>query len=163
MLDPMTGLPGKKALMEALRTAVETNESTTFAMLDVDGFMQVNETLGHESGDKILTTIGQMLRSIAESNGWFAARTGGDEFAICLTGVALERGFLSMEELRQLLTADLKTGIGANLVLGVSIGVANSPRDAKDAPSLFRKAVRRFMGQRKPVVIRLPSPGRRRW
>jgi diguanylate cyclase (GGDEF)-like protein len=139
-VDQLTGLPGKKVLMEALSEAIATDESLTFAMLDIDGFMQVNDTLGHESGDTVVATVGHRLRRAAETKGWVVARTGGDEFGICLPGIPLERGFLLMEELRQEITAELRAGVASELGLGVSIGVANSPRDAKDAPALFRKA-----------------------
>jgi len=83
--DPLTGLPNRSAtlsrLHEILATAERGSRSAALMFLDIDGFKQVNDTLGHSAGDTVLVDISQRFRS-ALRKGEYVGRVGGDEFAI---------------------------------------------------------------------------------
>ena len=85
--DPLTNLPNRRQLFQRLNdmldaTGTEGPVASHIAVLvDLDNFKTVNDTLGHEFGDRVLTEIGERLRDIAGESG-FIARLGGDEFTL---------------------------------------------------------------------------------
>lgn len=83
LLDPLTGVPNRRALFEELERlqsrARRTDSMVMVAFLDLDGFKQVNDTYGHEVGDVLLCAIANQLRA-AMREGDFLSRFGGDEF-----------------------------------------------------------------------------------
>ena len=80
--DALTGLPNRVLLSRAL-DALSTSTPTALFMLDLDRFKDVNDTLGHATGDAVLTILGQRLRgALSEQN--LIARIGGDEFAVVM-------------------------------------------------------------------------------
>ncbi len=92
LLDPVTNLPNREALMEKLTDALawtqpEEPEPMAVILLDVDRFKVVNESLGHAAGDRLLQAIGQRLMGAVRSED-SVARFGGDMFAILLPGPA---------------------------------------------------------------------------
>ncbi|MEM9519292.1 MAG: EAL domain-containing protein [Actinomycetota bacterium] len=86
--DPLTGLPNRRGLERHLTTRDE--RQIALAMLDLDGFKQVNDSLGHPAGDALLLEIAGRLRAWAQPDD-FIARLGGDEFAIILTELDHDR------------------------------------------------------------------------
>jgi diguanylate cyclase (GGDEF)-like protein len=85
--DGLTGLANRVSLHQrlslALARGVRSDQATGVLLIDLNGFKQINDTLGHEAGDKLLVSFGEMLRrSILGSD--LAGRLGGDEFAIVL-------------------------------------------------------------------------------
>ncbi len=84
-IDPLTGLPNRRALMERLKQewarAQRRNGTLSFIMADVDHFKKVNDTFGHDIGDKVLSEIGRALFSCCRPSD-LAARYGGEEFAL---------------------------------------------------------------------------------
>ncbi len=86
--DPMTGLLNRRGFEEelarALASARRYGDTGVLAYIDLNDFKQINDTYGHEAGDKVLIQVGEILAaSIRETD--FAARLGGDEFALLLT------------------------------------------------------------------------------
>jgi diguanylate cyclase (GGDEF)-like protein len=86
-LDFLTGLPGRALFTERVRSLRARNigNGTIVAVLviDLDGFKQINDTLGHDAGDRVLVKTAEILRS-AVRNTDIAGRFGGDEFVVCL-------------------------------------------------------------------------------
>lgn len=136
----LTGVPLRPAFMDAVREAIDSEETVTLALMDVDGFIHVNEQYGHVGGDKLLKAIGEVLVAASERLGLQPGRIGGDEFALLMPGVTLERGFLIAEELRKELVEKAGPLYPTDFGSGFSFGVANFPRDAKDGQSLLHKA-----------------------
>lgn len=87
--DGLTGLPNRSLFIDrvghALRRGHRSGEGCAVIYLDLDGFKRVNDTLGHEMGDRLLTRVASLVRSLLREGDTFA-RLGGDEFAILLEG-----------------------------------------------------------------------------
>jgi diguanylate cyclase (GGDEF)-like protein len=88
--DELTGLPNRRAFVERLDQMInEANGKDRLiaaALIDIDNFKDVNDTLGHQAGDELIQQIARRLRSLAPEVA-FVARLGGDEFAIAATGL----------------------------------------------------------------------------
>ncbi|HSB95207.1 MAG TPA: EAL domain-containing protein, partial [Spongiibacteraceae bacterium] len=137
--DSLTGLPNRNALQRELTRIIgdKTAPLNGLMLLDLDRFKEINDTLGHHVGDKILCQIGPRLRSVLEEDS-FLCRLGGDEFAILTAG--------SEDELiriaRQLLAA-LKEPFafeGLKLQIGGSIGIAICAAEDLSGYELLRHA-----------------------
>jgi PAS domain S-box-containing protein len=91
--DPLTGLPNRAQLQDRLTTLLEGQDGAKpvpigLCFLDIDGFKGVNDTLGHDAGDRLLIEMAERLREVAAPYGHLVARMGGDEFAILLGDAA---------------------------------------------------------------------------
>lgn len=83
--DELTGLPNKKCFIENLEKEILNNQFGAVLLIDIDEFKEINDTLGHVYGDKILVTIAEKLSSI-KTESMFISRFGGDEFLISILG-----------------------------------------------------------------------------
>lgn len=143
MSDPLTGLLNRRGLEAAIARAFAAGAaaSETLAMLaiDLDRFKEVNDTLGHEAGDKVLHHVGRVIAA-AVRRADLVGRLGGDEFVAVLVGVGSPQQALQIAED---IIAKLETPLdlqGATVRIGASIGVAMSA-GGKDSPAaLLRRA-----------------------
>jgi diguanylate cyclase (GGDEF)-like protein len=142
--DSLTGLPNRNHALAALQSALERAhaESRTCAvlMLDLDHFKEINDTLGHDFGDRVLCVVSDRLRNTVRG-GDLLARLGGDEFIVLLEGAderaAVERAW----HLVHALDDPLRLGDDqAQVSVNVSIGVAVYPEHAGKADALLRRA-----------------------
>ena len=103
-IDPLTGLLSRKAFNEQFRAVMEISRKTdrpaVLIFLDIDHFLNVNETYSHQAGDAVIAGIAGMARQ-AFGGEAILGRFGGDETAILLPGVEREAAFLTLERLRQ--------------------------------------------------------------
>lgn len=101
MHDPLTKLPNRALfqqwLDEALARAGGSGAHVGLLLLDLDDFKQVNDSLGHDAGDKLLCTLAERLQSVT-SDGDLVARLGGDEFAMILSSVGGEDDVIAAAE-----------------------------------------------------------------
>ncbi len=139
MIDGIPGVLDRGEFKDSLKKALAAEETVSMALMDGDAFLDLNETLGEEAGDRLLLLLGEVLTAGAAANGWQVGRIGGDEFALFLPGVSLERAFLAMDALRTELVKKMD-GPFDPIKPTFSIGVVNYPRDAKDVNDLFRQA-----------------------
>jgi diguanylate cyclase (GGDEF)-like protein len=87
--DDLTGLPNRRALLRELEVRLAAHRETAILFFDLDRFKVMNDFLGHASGDRVLTTIADRIRTSIRPND-FAARLGGDEFVILVGDVDSE-------------------------------------------------------------------------
>lgn len=124
--DHLTGLPNRFMLLKQLREALlrpHTASSVAVHCLDLDHFKDVNDTLGHEAGDRLLIEVGKRLRASIKA-GDILARFGGDEFTILQYGVRQSSDIVALAS-RIVATLNQPFLIGENQVkVGVSVGVA---------------------------------------
>lgn len=127
--DTLTGLPNRNALFDRLESAIESNgrvnDTLALALLDLDGFKQVNDSLGHRAGDDILRQIaGRLRKNLRRSD--FAARLGGDEFVILFNHYRGTEELISvLEKKRDALVKPISLFANDDIhhfTLGVSIG-----------------------------------------
>ncbi|MEU8239885.1 sensor domain-containing diguanylate cyclase [Actinoplanes missouriensis] len=141
--DSLTGLPNRKHLLDRAEQAVEVAYTTgtriALLLLDLNGFKQVNDTVGHHAGDVLLQLVGKRLQDAVRGPD-LVARLGGDEFAVLLTGGPDERAAVAAgericERLRE--PFDIE---GQEVRIGASVGVALCPDHATDFGALMRDA-----------------------
>jgi diguanylate cyclase (GGDEF)-like protein len=123
----------------AAKQATEREQTVSYFAIDLDGIFSLNAELGRPAGDRLINgTIHALLRAAGDEK-WSVGRVGGDEFTVLLPGVALEQAFLRAEKLRSNIDEALRKAVPERRCTA-SIGVANYPRDAKNADELARKA-----------------------
>ncbi|HEY7928037.1 MAG TPA: GGDEF domain-containing protein [Candidatus Dormibacteraeota bacterium] len=140
--DPLTGLPNRLLLYDRINQAVfaAKRSQTIFALLaiDLDGFKEVNDSLGHRSGDVVLQTIGaRLVESVRESD--TVARLGGDEFLVLLPGVGGEQAQRMAAQVQNVLQGAIDVD-GNAVTVGASVGVSNYPGDGLDVHTLLSAA-----------------------
>ncbi|MBL8331619.1 MAG: EAL domain-containing protein, partial [Rubrivivax sp.] len=141
--DALTHLPNRRMFMERAVDVVKAARAsgTPLAMcyLDLDGFKQVNDTLGHQVGDALLTEVARRVGQCLRPED-FLGRLGGDEFALLLHDVA---GPDDVNALGQRIIQALDTAFsldGQTVRVSTSIGVSLYPLDGQDVADLLRKA-----------------------
>jgi diguanylate cyclase len=160
--DELTGLPNRRALLSAAHRIVAeatAQQPAAFLLLDLDGFKEVNDSLGHHAGDELLRQVGPRLTP-ALGPGDLLARLGGDEFAVLMPGAGLDLAQARAEQLRDLLLQPF-TVEGIRLHVGVSIGVATAPVPAVDVTELLRcadVAMYTAKSSRSGVTVYVPDP-----
>jgi len=142
--DALTSLPNRNHLHEQLEhtlTSIEEDDGRLAVLfVDLDEFKQVNDTLGHPSGDQLLCAVADRLLAIVSSNE-MVARFGGDEFVI----LQRQRRTVddSAEELARAIVSSLSQPYqidGHDIIIGASIGIAYAPRDGSDPDLLLKNA-----------------------
>lgn len=143
LLDSLTGLPNRRMLADRLERVIADSraDGTTvgLALLDVDRFKDINDSLGHDRGDELLEQVAGRLRGALREND-VVARLGGDEFALLLPDIrSVADAEAAARRVRQLFAPPFMLGDLA-LHVDTSIGVACLPDHADDASSLMRMA-----------------------
>jgi diguanylate cyclase (GGDEF)-like protein len=141
--DELTGLPNRRLLMDRLALAIAHASRSLHTMavlyLDVDGFKQVNDRLGHDGGDALLRMISsRLLRTVRQED--TVARLGGDEFVIMMSEIKSTDDVAKLAE--KLLQATAKHFYiqGGDVSITTSIGVSIFPAHGEDAFTLLKCA-----------------------
>jgi diguanylate cyclase (GGDEF)-like protein len=136
-LDSLTGLANRRRFRVALAREVERwrryRVPCALLMLDIDHLKSINDQFGHPAGDMVIRQIAQTLKEVSRDNDT-AARLGGEEFALLLAGVDLERAAAAANRLRTVLSAKRVEGVGT---VTVSMGVAGCPENATSERTLY--------------------------
>ncbi|GAA2692774.1 GGDEF domain-containing protein [Actinoplanes palleronii] len=137
--DALTGLANRRLFEERLNAALASGEPAAVALIDLDDFKGVNDTLGHHVGDELLITVGQRLRS-AVGAGDLVARLGGDEFALLLGPESAADAGGVLTRVSAAVSAPVAVG-RHELPVGCSVGLAVSWPDAGPGELLRRADV----------------------
>ncbi len=152
--DGLTGLPNRQLfqtrLDEALEEATTLGESVAVLFIDLDRFKQVNDTLGHGAGDRLLSAVARRFSKVVRRNDLVArasedgdelpiSRLGGDEFTVILHVKEPDDAGIVAERLLRVLRDPFRIE-SHEVFIGASIGIATFPDDASDAETLTRKA-----------------------
>jgi len=142
--DALTGLFNRPAVVDHIEARISDPTTAalgglTLLLLDLDGFKEVNDTLGHNTGDDLLKQVALRINAALRDSD-YVARLGGDEFLVILPQ-------LSDTDAAQRVTAKLIDAIGSPYTLGmrsaevtVSIGVSRFPQDGRDRETLMKCA-----------------------
>jgi diguanylate cyclase (GGDEF)-like protein len=139
--DRLTGLPNRIKLLETLSGLSSTGleKRVALALIDLDDFKDINDTLGHSTGDEVLFDVGERLMGIAGEDG-MAVRFGGDEFALLMpVGPGNDDLFAIGRRICDVMRAPAAAG-GQMLAVSATVGVAVAPEDATEAEQLMRRA-----------------------
>ncbi len=140
--DPLTNLPNRRYFVgqvkEMLGDGEQVNACTMF-FVDLDKFKQVNDTLGHSVGDKLLNIAARRLDQLVDHDG-VISRFGGDEFVIVLSGLSNRKEVCDfaeriIEEMARPVVID-----GNTMTVGASVGIACSPNDGTTPEELLKFA-----------------------
>lgn len=141
--DEITNLPNRRLFNDRLYVAISNanryRQRLAVMFLDLDGFKDVNDALGHQAGDQLLREIAYRLNQTVRKSDTIA-RMGGDEFTVLLTQVEHESNIISvadkiLEAVRQPVVLD-----GNTISITISIGIAQYPDNGKDVNTLLKSA-----------------------
>ncbi|HLK41787.1 MAG TPA: EAL domain-containing protein, partial [Thermoleophilia bacterium] len=140
--DSLTGLGNRaffhRCVTAALGQAGAHNRQVAVMLIDLDRFKEVNDTLGHHTGDRLLKHISSRLSTHLRDA--HIARLGGDEFAICLPAVSnQEEALRAAEEIRSFVEEPVMLG-DITVDVGASVGVALFPEHGRDSSTLLQRA-----------------------
>ncbi|MCP3980186.1 MAG: EAL domain-containing protein [bacterium] len=154
--DPLTNLPNRILLRErfdkSVREARENGWSVALLLLDLDGFRDINDTLGHHVGDQLLQLIGRRLQNPLDPSHTIA-RFGSDEFAVLMPRTGLREAMRMAEQLDQALNEPFLLR-KLTLHVSTSIGIALFPEHGLDTIELIQRAdVAMYQAKRKRAGI----------
>jgi diguanylate cyclase (GGDEF)-like protein len=144
LYDALTGLANRRLfhdrLEQAFLAAQRNGTGFSLMLLDLDRFKEINDTLGHHSGDAVLEHLAERLKGVAGASDT-VARLGGDEFALVLLGAQDGASALFIaERIRHALEEPFVLADALTLQLETSIGIAIFPRHGEDAEQLLKRA-----------------------
>lgn len=143
-IDFLTKLPNRRSFTRALEDFFESYKMYkvpfSLVMLDIDNFKQINDTYGHDFGDKVLVEIGKILKTFLRAKD-IPGRLGGEEFGIILPSVRLEQAFRIAERLRKAIEVrDLEVENGKYVNFTASMGIAEIEDSMESVEELYKKA-----------------------
>jgi diguanylate cyclase (GGDEF)-like protein len=155
--DALTDLPNRAAFQEFVSDAVDSRDGpVVVAIVDLDRFKEVNDTLGHQYGDHILAELALRLSGHIRGRDR-VARLGGDEFGIVLRDAADPE--VALWRVRELIEREVRID-GLPITLNSSIGFAVSPDDGADGDMLLQRAdVAMYVAKARHVGVMRYTPG----
>jgi diguanylate cyclase (GGDEF)-like protein/PAS domain S-box-containing protein len=141
--DALTDLPNRTLFRDRLGQAVESakrqSRNAAILMIDLDGFKEINDSLGHSAGDEVLVELSRRLKAVTRG-GDTAARLGGDEFAILLADVRVPEDVERVVERVQNAFADPIIARGRRVEITAPIGISVAPNDGDSIDTLIHAA-----------------------
>src|SRR5262245_38503629 len=141
--DPLTGLPNRKLFAEratrAIAAAASEKRGVAMLFVDLDRFKNINETLGHETGDRLLQNVaGRLARCVRRSD--TVARHGGDEFVVLIESFQDSAHLARVAEKILAGVAEPMTVYGKEFEITASIGISSCPPDDYELRTLLKSA-----------------------
>lgn len=139
-LDPLTGISNRRRFLEYFEEALSKQHSGAVVMVDLDNFKEINDTMGHVYGDKVLVKISNLLLELEEDSNIKISRFGGDEFLILIDHVSgLEEIDKRVKKIFQIFSNKLYIGEDA-INISISMGVSVYPNDSLQVNQLIMNA-----------------------
>ena len=139
LTDALTGVLDRVAFAEQMSAAIDRerqNACHALLMLDLDGFKQVNDVLGHAAGDQTLIDTANHIRAILRKDD-LLGRLGGDEFVVFLRNIPSDR--IAAEKAAEICSLTRRS-LSSEVFLSSSIGIAVYPRDGLTFEALYKRA-----------------------
>jgi diguanylate cyclase (GGDEF)-like protein len=141
--DALTDIPNRTLLYERLQQAIivakRERKSVALMMMDLDRFKEINDTMGHHSGDLVLQAVASRLRSTLRQSDT-VARLGGDEFAMVLPGIGgKDSAILAAQKILNAVQMPISLE-GRNLDIGASLGIVLYPDQGEETGLLLQRA-----------------------
>ena len=161
--DSLTGLPNRRLFLDHLAlwiaSAKRRGTLVGMAMMDLDRFKEVNDTLGHSLGDDLLVEIGRRLQQTIRGSD-IVARLGGDEFAVMFESTAPASAVELAQRIGRALDTPFQLG-GVSIDVKASMGIALHPLHAEDAGTLMKRAdIAMYQAKRNHSAYALYESGR---
>jgi len=140
--DDLTGLPNRRGFVAEAAAILQdggAERGVVLLLADLDGFKEVNDSLGHHAGDEVLRAVTGRFLTLIGDGGGVLCRLGGDEFALMLPGAQAKAGIELASRLRGAVATPFDVD-GTLVSLTASIGIALAPRDGTDLSALLRRA-----------------------
>ncbi|WBB70391.1 EAL domain-containing protein [Micromonospora sp. WMMD812] len=141
--DPLTGLPNRTLFFETLGRVLDSADPgrrVGICFLDLDGFKAINDSLGHDLGDRLLVMIARRLADCVADHGHLVARMGGDEFVILVDGGdGLDDAVAVAEAALAAVSAPVHVG-DQQLAVSASVGIVEGPAGETSASELMKAA-----------------------
>ncbi|GMU39177.1 MAG: hypothetical protein AMXMBFR23_00430 [Chloroflexota bacterium] len=159
--DLLTGLPNYRFLQERLadlRAGVDGPGDSAVLVVDMDNLKLFNDSLGHETGDRVIQIVAHQIREACRAQD-FVARTGGDEFVVLMEGANADAALAVAERVHAALEVAHQEIPGVAVRISVSIGIASAPSDTSVATELIPLADQamyeaKFAGGHRTALVR---------
>ncbi|RUL92904.1 EAL domain-containing protein [Verrucosispora sp. FIM060022] len=138
--DPLTELPNRTLFFETLSRLLSASGRVGVCFLDLDGFKAINDSLGHDVGDRLLMTIARRLAGCVAEYGYLVARMGGDEFVILVDGDAGVDNMIAVAELALTAVSAPVFIDDHQLMVSASVGIVASDLVGTSAAELMKAA-----------------------
>lgn len=142
-IDPLTKVYNRRYLYETMNIIIPQSKRGEYPLslciFDIDDFKQINDKYGHDVGDKVLETFGEILKKSVRSSD-IVARLGGEEFVVVLQGAYLKEALSLANKIRKSFNEIEFDITGEKLSFSVSGGVAELDKEKDDLESLIKKA-----------------------
>ncbi|ACL76654.1 GGDEF domain-containing protein [Ruminiclostridium cellulolyticum] len=142
--DYLTGLNNVREFDKLFRLvidrAVSNNHKFSLLLIDIDFFKKINDTHGHQAGDKVLKEIGKILRHNCRANDKIS-RNGGEEFSILLENASNSKAIEIAERIRRIIEEnEFEITSGRKINVTVSIGISSYPETVSDITQIIERA-----------------------
>ncbi|WP_428775304.1 sensor domain-containing diguanylate cyclase [Vibrio sp.] len=134
--DPMTGLLNRRGLFSSIEVYEQNRQPLAIFAIDIDHFKQINDTFGHDLGDKVLVELAKLMQSLARKNDTIC-RSGGEEFLIFLEDITLSQALDIAERLRKQIHGHFIPRVGH---VTASIGISHWPDNGASINDAIIKA-----------------------
>ena len=168
--DPLTSCLNRRAFFECFETALaearERGQSLACIMADIDHFKSINDRFGHATGDKVITSVAEVLRSVLRGND-LVGRYGGEEFCVILPGLSRDDAVLAAERVRRKIREGFGARFESEVRVTISLGVASLEDGASTVLELVNQADNALYGakecgrnrvMRDPIVCTMRQP-----
>lgn len=144
ILDPLTGAYNKKYFYDTAQKELEHfhryGRKFSIVFMDIDDFKKINDKYGHLTGDIVLKTLAQKLKSLLRKSD-YVCRFGGEEFVLILHGADSEKAFAIAERIRQeIAKEEIKTYDGKTISITISAGISTVTDTTKNIQEMIDKA-----------------------